>query len=33
MAAVRQWRFTPTKLNGQAVPLVMTVTVTFELTR
>jgi periplasmic protein TonB len=29
--AVRQWRFTPTLLNGQAVPVVMTVTVSFTL--
>jgi periplasmic protein TonB len=29
--AVRQWRFTPTRLNGQAVPVVMTVTVSFSL--
>ena len=29
--AVRQWRFTPTLLNGEAVPVVMTVTVTFRL--
>ena len=29
--AVRQWRFTPTLLNGQAVPIVMTVTVAFQL--
>ena len=31
MSAVRQWRFTPTLLNGQAVPIVMTVTVSFQL--
>ena len=31
MAAVRQWRFTPTLLNGQPVPVVMTVTVAFTL--
>jgi protein TonB len=31
--AVRQWRFTPTLLNGHAVPVVMTVTVSFQLTR
>jgi len=31
MAAVRQWRFTPTLLNGQPVPIVMTVTVAFKL--
>jgi TonB family protein len=29
--AVTQWRYTPTVLNGQAVPVVMTVTVTFNL--
>jgi periplasmic protein TonB len=29
--AVRQWRFTPTLLNGQPVPVVMTVTVGFSL--
>ena len=29
--AVRQWQFTPTRLNGIPVPVVMTVTVTFEL--
>ena len=29
--AVRQWRFTPTLLNGQPVPVVMTVTVAFTL--
>ena len=29
--AVRQWVFTPTKLNGVAVPVVMTVTVDFRL--
>jgi periplasmic protein TonB len=31
--AVRQWRFTPTMLNGQPIPVVMTVTVTFTLGR
>jgi protein TonB len=31
MAAVRQWRYTPTLLNGLPVPVVMTVTVTFRL--
>ena len=31
MNAVRQWRFTPTLLNGQPVPIVMTVTVSFQL--
>jgi protein TonB len=29
--AVRQWRFTSTLLNGQPVPVVMTVTVNFRL--
>jgi periplasmic protein TonB len=29
--AVRQWRFTPTLLNGEAVPILMTVTVRFTL--
>ena len=29
--AVRQWRFTPTLLNGQPVEVVMTVTVRFDL--
>jgi TonB family protein len=29
--AVRQWRFTPTLLNGQAVDVTMTVTVRFDL--
>lgn len=31
LTAVRQWRYTPTLLNGTPVPLVMTVTVNFEL--
>lgn len=29
--AVRQWRYSPTRLNGEIVPVVMTVTVHFEL--
>ena len=29
--AVRQWRFTPTLLNGQPVDVVMSVTVRFDL--
>jgi protein TonB len=29
--AVRQWRYAPTRLNGVAVPVIMTVTVTFTL--
>ena len=33
MDAVRQWRFTPTLLNGQPVPVVMTVTVSFAVDR
>jgi protein TonB len=31
VAAVRQWRFTPALLNGEPVPVVMTVTVNFKL--
>lgn len=31
--AVRDWEFTPTLLNGQPVPIVMTVTVAFTLRR
>lgn len=31
LAAVRQWRYTPTRLNGEPVAVVMTVTVNFEL--
>jgi TonB family protein len=30
--AVRQWEFTPTLLNGQPVPIIMTMTVQFALT-
>jgi periplasmic protein TonB len=29
--AVRQWVFTPTLLNGSPVPVIMTVTVNFQL--
>ena len=29
--AVRQWRYTPTRLNGVPVPIIMTVTVNFTL--
>jgi protein TonB len=29
LAAVRQWAYTPTKLNGMPIDVVMTVTVTF----
>ena len=31
--AVRQWQYTPTLLNGVPVPVIMTVTVQFTLTR
>lgn len=31
LEAVRQWRFEPARLNGQPVPVVMTVTVNFSL--
>ena len=31
--AVRQWEFTPTLLNGNPVPVIMTVTVNFTLSR
>lgn len=31
IAAVSQWRYTPTRLNGIAVPIILTVTVTFTL--
>jgi TonB family protein len=31
VAAVRQWEYTPTLLNGVAVPVLMTVTVNFKL--
>jgi protein TonB len=31
LTAVRQWVFTPTRLNGEPVPVVMTVTVQFRL--
>jgi len=31
LTAVRQWVFTPTRLNGEPVPVVMTVTLTFRL--
>jgi protein TonB len=33
MDAVRQWKFTPTLLSGQPIPIVMTVTVNFQLSR
>jgi protein TonB len=31
--AVRQWEFSPTLLNGEPVPVIMTVTVQFMLAR
>jgi protein TonB len=31
--AVRQWRYAPTRLNGVAVPVIVTVTVQFRLQR
>ena len=31
LQAVRQWLYTPTRLNGEPVPVVMTVTVNFQL--
>ena len=31
MDAVKKWRYTPTRLNGVAVPILLTVTVTFSL--
>jgi len=31
LTAVRQWKFSPTLLNGVPVPIVMTVTVNFTL--
>jgi protein TonB len=31
LEAVRQWQFTPSFLNGQPVPVIMTVTVNFML--
>ena len=33
ITAVKQWRFSPTLLNAEPVPLVMTVTVCFSLER
>ena len=33
LKAVRQWRYTPTLLNGIPVSVIMTVTVTFTLDR
>jgi protein TonB len=31
--AVRRWRYTPTRLNGQPVPIILTVTVNFMIDR
>jgi len=31
VAAVRQWKYTPTRLGGRPVPVIMTVTVNFRL--
>ena len=31
--AVKQWRYVPTRLNGVAVPVIVTVTVQFRLQR
>lgn len=31
LEAVRKWRFEPARLNGVAVPIVMTVTIRFSL--
>lgn len=31
LTAVRQWRYTPTRLNGEPVAVIMTVTVNFQL--
>ncbi|MSO50341.1 MAG: hypothetical protein EXQ49_10665 [Acidobacteria bacterium] len=28
---MRQWRYSPTRLNGVAIPIIMTVTVTFTI--
>jgi protein TonB len=33
LEAVANWKFTPTMLNGKTVPVVMTVTVAFALTK
>jgi protein TonB len=33
LAAVRSWEYTPTLLNGVPVPVIMTVTVQFALSR
>jgi outer membrane biosynthesis protein TonB len=33
LAAVRQWKYTPTYYSGRPVDVILTVTVVFELTR
>jgi len=33
VAAVQQWRFEPARLNDQVIPVVMTVTVNFQLSK
>jgi len=33
ITAVKQWRYTPTQLNGVPVPVLMTITVVFSLER
>ena len=33
LEAVRQWKYEPTYLNGEAVPVRLRVTVTFQLSR
>jgi protein TonB len=30
--AVRQWTYTPARLNGSPIPVVMTLTINFRLT-
>lgn len=31
IAAVKQWRYTPARLNGETIPVIMTITVNFKL--
>ena len=33
IAAVKQWRYEPLQLNGEPVPFILTVTVTFRMPR